>query len=158
MESQLQSSAMAKLQFGVDTELPPDRVIAGVTDFSDRRLEIWPNISSRFYEVHEVAGMSAEVTEGSDDFRGIWARERYDWSRSGNVTATIVDSNIFQPGGRWEMAVEPRDGGSRVEINYHRQARGFKGHLIGALVTVLGRVKLRRDLERTMEILAGQGR
>jgi hypothetical protein len=148
---------MAKLRFGVDSAVSPDRVLKGATDFTERRPEIWPNISRKYYEVHEIGTTSAEVTEGSDLFGGIWARERYEWSRPDTVRATIQESNIFQPGGIWEIHVEGRDHGSHVEIIYHRQAKGLKGRLVGALTQVMGRRVLSRDLKKTLDILDRQG-
>jgi polyketide cyclase/dehydrase/lipid transport protein len=143
---------MAKLQFSADTSVPPERVLEAITDFSDRRPEIWPSISRKYYEVHEVGDKWAEVTEGSDMMGGIWARERYEWSEPNTARATIMDSNIFKSG-IWELRVEPRDGGSHVEINYHRQSKGLKGRLLGAMATLMGRRVLPADLRKTLEIL-----
>jgi hypothetical protein len=149
---------MAKLSFSVDSPVPPDRVLKGATDFTERRPEIWPNISRNYYEVHEVGKTSADVTEGSDVFGGIWARERYDWSKPNAVTATIQESNIFKRGGIWEMHVEGKDRGSRVAVDYHRQAKGLKGRLVGALTQVMGRRVLTRDLKKTLDILEREAR
>jgi hypothetical protein len=142
---------MAKVRFSADSSVSPERVLAATTDFSDRRPEIWPRISRKYYAVHEVGDNWAEVTEGSDMMGGIWARERYEWSEPNTVRATIVDSNIFKSG-IWEMRVEPRNGGSHVEVNYHRQSKG-KGRLMGAIVTLMGRRVLPADLKKTLQIL-----
>ena len=147
---------MAKLSFSVNSALPPERVLKGATDFSERRPDIWPNISRKYYEVHEVGKTSADVTEGSDLFGGIWARERYEWTKPNTVRATIQESNIFKQGGIWEMHVEEEDRGSRVEVNYHRQAKGVKGRLVGGLTQVMGRRVLTRDLEKTLDILESE--
>jgi hypothetical protein len=149
---------MAKLSFSVDSPLPPDRVLRGATDFTERRPEIWPNISRKYYEVHEVGKTSADVTEGSSFFGGIWARERYDWSNPNTVRATIQQSNIFEQGGVWEMRVEGKDRGSRVEVDYHREAKGLKGRLVGALTQIMGRRVLTRDLKKTLDILEREAR
>ena len=149
---------MAKLSYGADSSISPDRVLSGTTDFTERRPEIWPNISRKYYEVHEVGKTSADVTEGSDLFGGIWARERYDWSNPNMVRATIQESNIFKQGGLWEMHVEGKDRGSRVEVRYHRQAKGLKGRVVGALTQVMGRRVLTRDLNKTLDILEREAR
>ena len=54
--------------------------------------------------VHALADSSADVTEGTrlGPFV-IWERCRYDWSKPGRVTATVVDSNVYGfPGSSWE--------------------------------------------------------
>ena len=149
---------MAKLSYGADSPLSPDVIVKGASDFTERRPTIWPSISDRYYKVHEVAGTSADVTEGSDVFGGIWARELYDWSQQNTVRATIQESNIFKQGGVWELQVEGTDRGSTVEIRYHRQAKGLKGHLIGALTQLMGRRVLSRDLKKTLAILERDAR
>src|SRR6266508_553412 len=119
---------MAKLSYGVDSKLGPDPILRATVDFSERRPEIWPNISRQFYRVHELGDCWADVTEGSKG--GTWARERYEWPNPGTVRATVQDSNIFQPGGTWELRALPKeDGGTRIDVLYHRQARGLKGQL-----------------------------
>lgn len=149
---------MAKLSYGADSPIPPDRVLRGAIDFTERRPEIWPSISRKYYEVHDVGKTSADVTEGSDVFGGIWARERYDWSNPNRVRATIQESNIFRQGGVWEMHVEGKDRGSRVEVLYHRQSKGLKGRLVGALTQIMGRRVLTRDLKKTLDILEREAR
>ena len=144
---------MPKLRLSADTRVSPDRVLQGAIDFTDKRPDIWPGISRKYYEVHQVGGMSADVTEGSDMFGGIWARERYDWSEPNTVRATIQESNIYHPGGTWEMRVEPRDGGSHVEVRHDRRAKGLTGRLMAPLTKVMGPRVLTRDLEKTLEIL-----
>lgn len=36
------------------TDLMPDQVIAALTDFTERRPEIWPELAPKFYEIHSV--------------------------------------------------------------------------------------------------------
>lgn len=86
---------MAHVSVDKDTTLPAQAVIGALTDFSDRRIELWPNIDRKYYKVHDVARTSAEVTEGS---RGVWERTRYDWSEPGKVRIQVQDSNAFRPG------------------------------------------------------------
>jgi hypothetical protein len=140
---------MAKHSFGVDSRLGPDPILRATVDFSVRRPEIWPNINRKIYRVHELGDCWAEVTEGSTG--GVWARERYEWANPGVVRATVRDSNIFQPGGIWELRTLPKtDGGTRIDVLYHRQARGLKGHLVGALIQLVGRKPLTRSLAQTV--------
>ena len=150
---------MTTIRFTLDTSVPPAHVLAAAVDFSERRPDLWPNISRRFYAVHDVGETWAEGTEGSDMMGGIWARERYDWSTPGRVKATVQESNVFQPGGTWEIRVRPVErGGSRIELIRDRNGRGPKGKLMEAMLAVVGRKVLASGLQRTLEILAHQGR
>ncbi len=145
---------MAKLNYGTDSTLGPQPILNAAVDFSTRRPEIWPNISRKFYRVHELGDCCADVTEGSDFMGGIWARERYDWSAPGLVRATVQDSNVFQKGGVWELRATPKaDGGTRIEVLNHRQAKGFKGHIMGALLQLTGRTMLAKSLEQTVAMV-----
>src|SRR2546423_15575547 len=89
---------MARVRYDADGALTPQRFIAALTDFSDRRPAIWPGLSARLYRVHQVGGTWAEATEGSDVLGGIWARERYDWSTPGVVPIRILESPFFRAG------------------------------------------------------------
>jgi hypothetical protein len=141
---------MAKLTYGADTEASADVILAAARDFSDRRPALWPNLDPKYYEVHEVADSHAVVTEGTDTMGGIWARERYEWPQPHLVRATLEDSNVFRSG-VWELRARPREGGgSQVEVLNHRKARGFKGHLLGAVVQLTGRRMLTAALEDTL--------
>lgn len=150
---------MTRVHFTLETAIPAERVLAAAADFSERRLELWPNISHRFYRVHEVGNTWAEVTEGSDIMGGVWARERYDWSTPATVRGTVQESNVFQPGGTWEIRVQPTEsGGSRIQLNRDRRGRGLKGRVIETMLALAGRRVLSNDLQRTLEILAREGR
>lgn len=86
---------------------------------------------------------------------GIWAREAYDWSERSTVRATVMDSNAFRPGGVWELRATPRpEGGSHIQVFSHRQARGFKGHVVGTLLTFMGAKVLPQQLQQTLDIIS----
>jgi hypothetical protein len=143
---------MAKLTYTVESGVDPDRLLAAATDFSERRLELWPGIDPKVYEVHAQGDGWAEVTEGTAS-PAVWGRERYEWS--GNVVrATIQESSIFRPGGSWELRVEPRSGGGSIaHVSVHRRTYGVKGRLIGALVQLLGKLILPKGFAKTTELL-----
>ena len=146
---------MPRIEFTLDSDVAPERVLAAAADFSDRRPELWPNLSRRYYKVHERGDTWAEATEGSDVMGGIWARERYDWSTPGTARATVVDSNVFA-GGTWELRAEPNDrGGSRIHVLNDRRPKG-KGRVAAVMMTFMGNQLLRKQLERTVAILEGQ--
>jgi hypothetical protein len=146
---------MANVSFSINSHLPAETVLAVVTDFSEDRPHYWPNIDPRVYEVHGKSATSADVTEGSAVFGGIWAREAYDWSEPGTVRATVQDSNAFQPGGTWQLRATQRpEGGCHIEVLSQRQARGFKGQIIGTLLTLMGSKVLPKQLQQTLDIAA----
>jgi hypothetical protein len=128
---------MAHVLADKDTAVPPDAVLGALTDFSDKRLELWPNINREYYKVHQLTETSADVTEGS---RGVWERTHYDWSTPGTVRIQVEDSNAFRPGSYWVYSVKPRpEGGSHVHLEFLRRPRNAKGLLLSALLSVAGR-------------------
>lgn len=146
---------MANVRFSIDSGLPAETVLAVATDFSENRLRYWPNIDPEVYKVHGKSATSADVTEGSAVLGGIWAREAYDWSQPDTVRATVQDSNAFQPGGTWQLRATPRpEGGCQIEVLNHRQARGFKGRVIGTMLTLMGTKVLPKQLQQTLDIVA----
>jgi hypothetical protein len=146
---------MAHVIVARDSSVPPEAILGALTDFSDRRVELWPNIDRAYYEVHDVARTSAEVTEGS---RGVWERTRYDWSQPGTVRIEVKDSNAFRPGSWWLYTVQPRpDGGSRVRLEFERRPRNGRGALLSALLSVLGKRIFGTFLEETLRRLERPG-
>ena len=146
---------MGSFSFTIDTTVSPDRVLAALTDFSDKRPEIWPTISRTYYKVHSVGPTSADVTEGSDILGGVWGREHYDWSRPGTVTLTVGESAIVKAGGTWTFVVKANgSGGSTITESMARVSFGVKGRCVGALVQVAGSKLFRSNLEKTLAIIA----
>jgi hypothetical protein len=143
---------VAKIQISTDSDLPADTVLAAITDFSSRRPRLWPNIDPGIYRVHEVGADSADVTEGSKIAGGVWARERYDWSVPRGGACHGAGLNIFKSG-FWEMGVSTGDGGSHIEILQDRRAKGIKGHLLGGMMTLMGRRVYRQGLDKTLAVL-----
>jgi hypothetical protein len=138
-----------------DTQLPPERIIAALTDFSDRRLELFPNLDKQYFTVHQTGDTHAEVTEGSSFAGGIWERARYDWSKPGTVTLTVVESNAFAPGSTWRYRIEPKPGGgSRVELTVHRVPRTARARLLAIPMALFGAKIFGADLAKTLDRLA----
>ena len=145
---------MAHVSVDRDTTVPPQEVIGALTDFSGQRLELWPNIDRKYYQVHEVSRTSAEVTEGS---RGVWERTHYDWSKPGTVRIEVQDSNAFRSGSYWLYSVEPLPvGGSHVHLEFQRRPRNVKGLLLSALLSVAGRKIFGDFLGETLHRLEGR--
>ena len=149
---------MATFKFGLETNLSTTAVLDAATDFSDRRPRLWPNLDPTVYKVHALAPGRAEVTEGSAVLGGIWARESYDWSTPNVVRATVQESNVFQPGGTWELRATAAGGHCRLEISICREARGVRGHVLGALMSLMGPRIHKQSLQRTLAIISKQAR
>lgn len=149
---------MGQIEFTAVTPVAPAKILAAATDFSDRRLRLWPNIDSKIYKVHSVEEKSADVTEGSRAMGGIWAREKYDWSTPGTVTARVQESNVFQAGGTWKLTVEPmEDGGSRVHVLNDRTPQGLKGRFTRLVMAIVGKKVLSQMFGKTLSILEKEG-
>lgn len=146
---------MAKIQYEADGAVSAERFIAALTDFSERRPELWPNLDAKYYELHELGDTWAEVTEGTDILGGVWAREHYDWSEPGFVRLRLVQAADFRPGTHIDYRVIGRpDGGCHVEVDFLRIASSLRGRFVGAVVQISGRRRFAADLRETLDRLA----
>lgn len=149
---------MATIRYSADGAVSPERFLAAMTDFSDRRPELWPNLDAKFYKLHERGETWAEVTEGTNVFGGVWARERYDWSEAGHVVLRVVESPHFRAGTTIEYRVTPRtDGGCHVEVVSTRIPTSLPGRLVGWILQIIGSRRFARDLQTTLSRLAAAG-
>jgi hypothetical protein len=122
-------------------------VLKGLTDFSERRPELWPAIDPNVYRVHKVSASSALVTEGTDVMGGIWATELYEWDDSATVRATIQESNYWHPGGTWDLTAAPREGGGSIlTVRRDRRARNVKAHVFELMMRLVGARVLGKEL------------
>jgi hypothetical protein len=140
---------MPTIRFQVTTDLPPDRVLTALIDFSDQRPIVWPNIDHAHFRVHEQGPNWADVTEGNVL---AWERNRYEWNAAaGEVTVTAIESDTWAPGSQWRYRLlSTASGGTRVEVTVVRSGRGPRGMLIGALLASFGRRMLRSDMEKVL--------
>jgi hypothetical protein len=135
-----QGRRVLTIEVAAHTSLPPHRVLAAARDFSDRRADVWPNVRKRHLKVDESGENFAEVTEGTWVVGLFWERNRYDWSKPGSVRATVIDSNIFQPGSTWALLATARDGGSQVQLVLNRGfRRGPKGRIASTVHHTVGK-------------------
>jgi hypothetical protein len=148
-------TTVAKIHYEADGAVSAERFIAALTDFSERRPELWPNLDAKYYELHEVGDTWADVTEGTDLFGGVWAHEHYDWSQPGHVQLRLVEAVDFSPGTVIDYHVTSRpDGGCHVAVDFQRVAVSARGRLIGLLVQMMGRRRFAADLRKTLDRLA----
>jgi hypothetical protein len=138
---------MARIEFQVQTPVEPGAVLAALIDFSERRPELWPAIDPKVYRVHEVASSSALVTEGTAIMGGIWATELYEWDGNGAVRATIHESNLWHPGGTWELNATAREGGGSIlKVTRDRRAKNAKARMLETMMKLAGARVLAKEL------------
>ena len=153
------SAPVTKILVTEATTVPPERVLRAARDFSDRRAKVFPAVSVRHMTVHSVEDTTADVTEGTrvGPFV-VWERCKYDWSKPGCVTATVIDSNVYGfPGSSWEITAVPSDRGSSVSMTWTRcfQRRPL-GRIMGVAYRRVGQrsfTKYGRDLVKNLEEL-----
>jgi len=145
---------MAKIHYEADGPLAAAGFIRALTDFSDRRPALWPDLSARLFRLHELGGTWAVVTEGSEFLGDISARERYDWSTPGLVRLTLEDSVDFVPGSVIEYHVTDRPGGCHVAVDFQRIARSPRGRLVGVLVQLAGARRFEASLRTALDRIA----
>lgn len=141
---------MPRVELDVDTDIPPEPIIAALTDFTERRPELWPGLNPKEYQVYEVGDTWAIVREGNGG--SIWAKERYDWSKPGVVRWEVLESGFCLPGSFVQAEVTPRDGGSRIHVTWERHPKKLVHRLmLGTIVLTRGapvRASIKKGLDR----------
>ena len=146
--------AVARIRYEADGAVSADRFIAALTDFSERRPDLWPGLDAKWYQLHELGDTWADVTEGTDVLGGVWARERYDWSEPGVVRLTLQSAVDFRPGTVTTYRVTPRpDGGCHVAVDFWRTAASLRGRFVGVVVTLTGRRRFGGELREALDRL-----
>lgn len=98
------------MRIDLDTRASPAQVRHALTDFTQRRLQIWHRtLDPRTYEVRDSGDTWAVAKESS---RGspFWVVSRYDWSDADVVRWTITESS-YGGGGTGFARASPREGG-----------------------------------------------
>jgi hypothetical protein len=137
------------VQFEVETDLTPSDVLAALTDFSERRPDLYRNIDRSHFRVHAQGPGWADVTEGN---LLAWERNRYEWdAAAGIVTVKTSESDSWLPGSRWEYRLRPRaTGGTQVDVTVVRNPRTLRGRLIALGLPMMGVRVLRADLQNVL--------
>jgi hypothetical protein len=147
---------MARIELDIDTDVAPEPILAALTDFSERRPDIWPGLNRAEYRVIAVGDTWADVREGNGG--PVWAQEHYDWSKPGQVTWTMQDSGFAKPGSFVTAIVSPGSGGgSHIHIIWDRRGRNLFGRLIIALNVALRGAPVRGSIEAGLKVLRKQG-
>lgn len=139
---------MPTTRFTVHSSLPPDDVMAVLTDFGPARASRWPNIDEAHFKVHELGPDWAEVTEGTA--LG-WERTRYSWDpEAGTVTIDTLDSNLWGPASGWRYQLRSTAGGTDLEVTLTRVPKSLLGRLVGTLIPIAGSLALRKQFETVL--------
>lgn len=137
---------MARVEFDVESSASPEQVLAALTDFTNRRPDIWPGLNPRMYRVHNVGDTWADVQEGNNN--RIWARERYDWSTPGTVRWTVRESSFSTAGDYVETVVKRGPaGGSRVHVTWSRRGKTLPAKVMVGLISLLGGMPVKKSIE-----------
>lgn len=107
------------MRFELVTEASPAQVRRALTDFSERRPQIWSRtLDARKYELREHGDTWAVAREGTAR-SPFWVVARYDWSDPDVVRWTVVESS-YGGGGDGAARTHPRaDGGSRLAVEWN---------------------------------------
>jgi hypothetical protein len=101
------------MRFEIKTQASPGQVLGALTDFTERRPQIWRRtLDPRTYELREQGdtwAVAKESTAGSP----FWVVERYDWSDPSVVRWTDVETS-WGGLGSGSVRIVPADGGSRL--------------------------------------------
>jgi polyketide cyclase/dehydrase/lipid transport protein len=146
---------MPKVETDVETSLPPERVKEALTDFSERRPEIWPGIEPSLYEVYSVGQTTADIKEGTKmPGATVWAKEHYDWSEPNTIRWTVQKSNFCTPGSYVLATLSPREGGgTRIHIEWNRTPTSFTGRLATWLITMTKGRPIAASIQKAMRKL-----
>ena len=144
---------MPTVHFRVKTDVPAEKVLAALTDFSDHRPELYGNIDRAHFVVHGQGAGWAEVTEGNVL---AWERNRYDWDNAaGWVSVRTIASDSWAPGSGWEYRLGPTDqGGTQIDVTVIRNPQTLRGRVIALGLPLLGRRVLRSDLQTLLAKIA----
>ncbi len=139
---------MSTIHLTETTSATPEQFVAALTDFGPGRSQIFGRSADAKLRVHDQGPGWADVTEGSG---GIWERLRYDWSDPDRVRLTTTDSNTWGGNsGHTYTFVRRPDGRTDVDVVVVRDGKNVKGHLFGAVIGVVGKGALGKELKKTI--------
>jgi hypothetical protein len=146
-----------RVELDIDTTVPPERVRGALLDFTERRPDIWPGLERSLFEVYSVGETTAEVKEGSKaPGMTIWAKEHYDWTDPDTIRWTAVESNFCAPGSYVEVTLHPRDGGTRIHVEWERTGTTFLGKLLIRLIKLTNGKPIAASVKKALANLERQ--
>jgi hypothetical protein len=139
---------MTTIRLHETTTATPEQFVAGLTDFGPGRSELFGNSADDYLKVHDESADQADVTEGS---RGTWERLHYDWSDPKRVLLTTTDSNTWANTSTHTYTLTSRpDGKTDIDVVVERHGKNFKGHMLAAAFTVIGKSFLGKAFHNTV--------
>jgi hypothetical protein len=106
------------MRFDIDTHASPEQVRRALTDFTDRRPQIWNRtLDPKKYELREQGdtwAVARESTAGSP----FWVVARYDWAEADVIRWTILESSYGGHGDGFARIGPGNDGGSRLHVEW----------------------------------------
>ena len=106
------------MRFDLTTRASPEQVRRALTDFTDRRPQIWNRtLDPTTYEVRGL-GDSWAVARESTPRSPFWVVVRYDWSDPTVVRWTIEESSYGGHGTGAARIAPTDDGGSRLDVEW----------------------------------------
>jgi hypothetical protein len=142
---------MTTIRLHETTTATPEQFVAGLTDFGPGRSELFANSADGDLEVHDKSADQADVTEGS---RGTWERLHYDWSDPHHVVLKTTDSNAWANTCTHTYTVTSRpDGKTDIDVVVVRHGKNFKGHVLAAAFTVIGKRFLGKAFSNTVRAI-----
>ena len=132
-----ESRPMSKIHIHQTMSLTPEQYIAGLTDFSAGRAEVFSKSADDYLKVHSVSSTEADVTEGSG---GVWERLRYDWSNPDRVVLETTDSNVWGGSSGYTYAFTRLPSGQTdVDVDIVREGKNAKGKFLGLVLGTVGK-------------------
>ena len=140
-------------RYTLETTATPDQVFRALTDFSDRRLEIWEGtLSAKLYELRERGDTWAVAKEGTG--LNIWVVLRYDWEAPDTIRWSMVDSSHCDRGAGL-VTIEPKGAGSVVHVEIdHSGGRGLRGKAILRMQSLIGPTMFPRFWKKALDRFA----
>ena len=119
---------MPTIHLHQETTATPEQFVAGLTDFGPGRSELFGNSADSYLKVHSRGADQADVT--------------------------TTDSNTWGGQSGFTYTLKPKpDGTTDVDVVVVREGKNLKGKAIGALVGVVGKRVLEKQLERTVKAI-----
>jgi hypothetical protein len=137
------------ITFHETTTATPEQYVAGLTDFSEGRAELFGNSADSYLEVHAQTATSVDVTEGSG---GVWERELYDLSDPERVVIKTIDSNIWGgESGHTYTFTRNADGTTDIDYVVVREGKNLRGRFLGLVLRTVGKSKLENAFEGSVK-------
>ncbi len=134
------------MRFDVTTRASPEQVRQALTDFTDRRLQIWSStLDPRTYEVRALGdtwAVARESTAGSP----FWVVCRYDWSDP-TVIRWTVENSSWGGSGTGSVRIDALDGGGSL-VHAQWTYTGANRKRDKVMLSLIGRFPLRRLIAR----------